>query len=433
MSTPGFPLRTPLILGFLGLILLVGGFGAWAVMSQISGAVVASGQIEVERNRQVVQHPDGGVVAELLVDEGDAVDRGALLIRLDPVLVASQLTVAEDQYFEVLARTGRLAAERDGLDAPRFTEELLTAAASADDIADLVEGQTRLFHARKESMVREIAQLRTQAEQIRIQISGIEAQKASLAEQLVLIEEELANQQELLDKGLAQVSRVLALRRHKAQLAGQSGELTSQQARAGERIAEIDIAILSMQSRLREQAISEMRDLQVRERELVEEINSLRDRLSRMDIRAPVSGVVYGLSIFGSESVVRPADPLMYLVPQDRPLIIAARVAPINIDELDVGQDVLLRFASLDQRNTPEVSGEVVSLSADAFVDELSKMSYYRAEIVLRPGEFDKLPEGTRLIPGMPVDAFIRTGDRSPLAYLMKPLADYFARAFRES
>lgn len=433
MSAPAFPLRIPMLLGFAGLLLLVGVFGAWAVMSQISGAVVASGQIEVERNRQIIQHPDGGVVSELLVDEGDAVDRGAVLIRLNPTLMKSQLAVAEDQYFEVLARTARLAAERDGLDEPSFPEPLLKAASEAEKIAELVDGQARLFQARKESMTREIAQLRTQSAQIRIQIEGIESQKASLREQLALIEEELANQQELLDKGLAQISRVLALRRQKAQLAGEAGELTAQQARARERIAEIDIAILSMQSRLREQAIAEMRDLQVRERELVEEINSLRDRLSRMDIRAPVSGVVYNLTVFGAESVVRPADPLMFLVPQDRPLIIAARVAPINIDELDIGQDVLLRFSSLDQRNTPEVLGEVVSVSADAFVDEASKLSYYRAEIVLRPGEFEKLPEGTRLIPGMPVDAFIRTSDRSPLAYLMKPLADYFARAFRES
>lgn len=433
MSTPSFPLRGPVILGVLSLALLLGGFGAWAVLSQISGAVIASGQIEVERNRQAIQHPDGGVVAELTVDEGDTVAKGDVLIRLDPTLMRSQLVVAEDQYHEVLARRGRLEAERDKRSEPEFSEVLTERAKTDPEVADLVNGQTRLFHARQESLARETEQLRKQAEQITVQISGIEAQQAALQEQLALIEEELVNQQSLLDKGLAQASRVLALQRQKAQLAGQSGELTSQSARARGRIAELDIAILSLESQLREQAITQLRDLQVRERELAEEIYSLRDRLSRMDIRAPVSGVVYGLAIFGREAVVRPAEPLMYLVPQDRPLVIAARVAPINIDELDVGQDVLLRFTSLDQRNTPEITGEVTSLSADAFVDEATRLSYYRAEITMRPGEMEKLPQGTRLIPGMPVEAFVQTGERSPIAYLMKPLADYFAHAFRES
>ena len=433
MSTPSFPLRGPVILGILSLALLLGGFGAWAVLSQISGAVIASGQIEVERNRQAIQHPDGGVVAELTVDEGDTVAKGDTLIQLDPTLMRSQLVVAEDQYHEVLARRGRLEAERDKRSEPEFSDVLINRAKTDPEVADLVDGQTRLFHARQESLARETEQLRKQAEQITVQISGIEAQQSALQEQLALIEEELVNQQSLLDKGLAQASRVLALQRQKAQLAGQSGELTSQSARARGRIAELDIAILSLQSQLREQAITQLRDLQVRERELAEEIYSLRDRLSRMDIRAPVSGVVYGLAIFGREAVVRPAEPLMYLVPQDRPLVIAARVAPINIDELDVGQDVLLRFTSLDQRNTPEITGEVTSLSADAFVDEATRLSYYRAEITMRPGEMEKLPQGTRLIPGMPVEAFVQTGERSPIAYLMKPLADYFAHAFRES
>lgn len=433
MTRPSFPLRGPVVMGILTLTLLLGGFGAWAAISRISGAVIASGQIEVERNRQAVQHPDGGVVAELSVDEGDTVARNEVLLRLDPTLLRSQLVVAEDQYHEVLARRGRLEAERDSLSEPVFPDLLTDKAAGDPEIADLVEGQTRLFHARRESLAREAEQMRKQAEQIAVQISGIEAQQAALEQQLTLIEEELANQQSLLEKGLAQASRVLALKRQKAQLAGQSGELTAQSARARGRIAEIDVAILSLQSQLREQAITELRDLQVRERELAEEINSLRDRLGRMDIRAPVSGVVYGLSVFGRNAVVRPAEPLMYLVPQDRALVIAARVAPINIDELSIGQDVLLRFISLDQRNTPEITGNVTSLSADAFVDDATQQSYYRAEITMRPDEIDKLPDGTRLIPGMPVEAFVQTGERSPIAYLMKPLADYFAHAFRES
>ena len=433
MKDAGFPVRTPMILGVLVLVLLVGGFGGWSMLSRISGAVIASGQVEVDQNRQAIQHPDGGVVDELLVSEGEAVEAGDVLLRLDPDLMQSQMTVVQDQLHEIMARRARLEAERDGATAPVFDDRLKAAAQSNPSVAELMDGQARLFHARAESMARETEQLGTQSEQITVQIEGIDAQQTSLTEQLALIERELADQQSLLDKGLAQASRVLALQRQKAQLAGQVGELTSQKARAFTRISEIDIAILSVGSRLREQAISELRDLHVRERELAEEANSLGDRLGRMAIRAPVAGVVYGLAVFGPAAVVRPADPLMFLVPRDRPAIIAARVAPINIDEVHVGQDVLLRLTALSQRETPEIFGEVVNISADSFVDDVTRQPYYRAEIVLRPGEAAKLPEGTPLIPGMPVEAFIRTEDRSPMAYLLKPVADYLARALRES
>ncbi|MGY3669319.1 HlyD family type I secretion periplasmic adaptor subunit [Marinovum sp. KMM 9989] len=433
MKDAGFPVRIPMILGALALIVLVGGFGGWSVFSRISGAVIASGQVEVDQNRQAIQHPDGGVVDALLVKEGDAVEAGDVLLRLDPDLMQSQMTVVQDQLHEIMARRARLEAERDGAPEPVFDDRLLAAALENPSVDELMNGQARLFHARAELLARETEQLATQSKQISVQIEGIDAQQTSLSEQLVLIEKELADQQSLLDKGLAQASRVLALQRQKAQLAGQVGELTSQKARAFTRISEIDIAILSVGSRLREQAISELRDLHVRERELAEEANSLGDRLGRMAIRAPVAGVVYGLAVFGPAAVVRPADPLMFLVPRDRPAIIAARVAPINIDEVHVGQDVLLRMTALSQRETPEIFGEVVNISADSFVDDVTRQPYYRAEIVLRPGEAAKLPEGTPLIPGMPVEAFIRTGDRSPLAYLLKPMADYLARALRES
>lgn len=433
MKAARFNVRGLLIFGALMLALLLGGFGAWAALSQIAGAVIASGQVEVEQNRQAIQHPDGGVVSELLVSEGDMVEAGQVLIRLDPELLRLKYVVAQDQLHEIMARRGRLEAERDGSAAPEFPEALIRAAHDIPEVAELIEGQTRLFRARAESATRETEQLRNQAGQIRVQIEGIEAQQVALNDQLTLIEKELIDLQGLLDRGLAQASRVLALQRQKAQLSGQTGALTAQRAQAQARIAEIDIAILSVGSRLREQAITELRDLQVRERELIEEVQSMQEQLGRMDIRAPVAGVVYGLAVFGPAAVVRPADPLMFLVPRDRPAIVAARVSPINIDELHVGQEVLLRLTSLSQRETPEIFGEVTKISADAFVDEVSRQSYYRAEIILKPGEVLKLPEGSALIPGMPVEAFIRTENRSPLGYLMKPLADYFARAFRES
>lgn len=425
--------RFPLTVGLLAVLILVGGFGTWAALSSIAGAIISSGRIEVDRNRQIVQHPDGGVVEEILVDEGDSVELGATLLRLDSDLLKSELVIVEGQLYELMARRGRLASERDDLDTITFDPELLEAAARREELSDLVAGQERLFHARRESSAQEIDQLKKQREQMQNQIEGINAQQASLALQLDLIEAELENQQSLLDKGLAQASRVLNLRREEANLNGTIGDLVAQEARAQTRITEIDIEIIQMDSVRREEAITRLRDLRYRELELAEQRRSLIERLSRLDIKAPVSGVVYGLQVHTPRSVVRPADPVLYLVPQDRPLVIAARVDPIHIEQLFMGQDVVLRFSAFDQRQTPELFGKVVQISADAFEDEGNGISYYRAEITLNDGEIDKLPENSVLIPGMPVEVFISTDARTPLTYLVKPLTDYFAKAFRES
>lgn len=425
--------RRHLTIGFLGLLVLVGGFGSWAVMTQISGAIVAPGRFEVDQNRQVVQHQTGGTVATILTDEGDQVEAGQMLIQLDGVELRSQLVITEGQLYELMARRGRLEAERDGKDTPTFDDELIEVSQRKPDVAELVTGQTNLFYARRDSIAQEIEQLGKRSAQISSQIEGITAQEASLAEQLDLIQEELANQQSLLDRGLAQAARVLNLQREQARLNGELGDLAASKAQAEGRITEIDIERLKLGTRTREEAITRLRDLRYRELELIEQRNALRGELDRMDIRAPVSGIVYGMQVRTPRSVVRAAEPLMYLVPQDRPLVIAARVDLIHIDQLVSGQQVTLRLSALDQRNTPELYGEVIQISADAFEDEVTGQSYYRAEITLNPGEMSKLPEGTILIPGMPVEAFIRTGDRTPLTYLVRPLTDYFTRAFRES
>ena len=425
--------RKYLFIGFLGLAVLVGGFGGWAALSQISGAIVASGRFEVDQNRQIVQHQTGGTVAKILTDEGEQVEAGQLLIQLDGVELQSQLAITEGQLFELMARRGRLEAERDGKDELSFEPELVEVAAAKPDVAELIEGQTNLFYARRASTQQEIDQLGKRADQTMSQILGIEAQEASLAEQLALIQQELSNQKSLFDRGLAPASTVLNLQRESARLNGELGELAANKAQAEGRITELDIERIKLGTRLREEAITRLRDLRYRELELMEQRNALRGELDRMDIRAPVSGIVYGLQVRTPRSVVRAAEPLMYLVPQDRPLVIAARVDLIHIDQLISGQEVTLRLSALDQRNTPELYGQVIQISADAFEDDATGQSYYRAEIILNPGELSKLPEGTILIPGMPVEAFIRTGDRTPIAYLVKPLADYFTRAFRES
>lgn len=425
--------RWPLLLGFVGLLILVGGFGTWAVTTQIAGAVIATGRIEVERNRQVVQHPTGGVVAKIGVKEGDVVRAGDLLIELDTTRMASQVAITEGQLFEILARRGRLEAERDGRLEIKFVDELVERAAADPEMAELMDGQGNLFAARRESREKELEQLDKRQTQISNQIEGIEAQTTSLQEQLSLIEEELENQQTLFDRGLAQAGTLLALRRNAASLQGQIGELVAGRAEAESRITETEIEVLKLGTRLREEAITQLRDMRYRELELREQRSAAVEELDRMIIRAPVSGIVYGLQVQTPRSVLQPAEPVLYLVPQDRPLVIATQVEPVHIDQVLVGQEVNLRFSALDQRTTPELVGRVSLVSADAFEDDATRATYYRAEIVLAPGEIDRLDTGVSLIPGMPVEAYIRTDDRSPLAYLTKPLLDYFNRAFRET
>ncbi|MEO1680828.1 MAG: HlyD family type I secretion periplasmic adaptor subunit [Pseudomonadota bacterium] len=422
--------RKPLIIGGLAMLILVGGFGGWAVATSISGAVIASAQIEVDQNRQIVQHPDGGVVEDVVVEEGDSVEAGDVLISLDQVSLASEMSIVEGQMFELLARGGRVRAERDNAETVEFDDELL-AQAHREEVADLIKGQRNLFQARLESLEKEVEQLGRRSEQIQSQVVGIDAQREALARQLELIDLELEDQQQLLDRGLAQASRVLALEREKARLEGQIGELTANRAESEGRATEIEIEILKLDTSRREEAITRLRDLEFNRLELVERRRSLKERMDRLDIRAPVSGVVYGMTVNTPRAVIRPADPVLYIVPQDRPFVIAARVDPIHVDQVFVGQETVLRFSAFDMRTTPELFGRVTQVSADAFVDERTQISYYRAEIMLQEGELEKL-EGLTVIPGMPVEAFIRTNDRTPMAYLTKPFTDYLTRAFKD-
>ncbi|PQV55698.1 HlyD family secretion protein [Defluviimonas denitrificans] len=436
MSKPDKPFRPsargPILFGFFALVLLVGGFGLWSTTTKIAGAVVSPGRVEVEQNRQVVQHPDGGVVEAIFVKNGDLVAAGDPLIQLDGTLLQSELTIVEGQFFEILARRGRLEAERDDADHLTFPAELTEAAAGRPKITALMAGQEKLFAARQETTANEIDQLGKRRAQIVNQIEGIGAQRRSTADQLALIGQELDDLKSLLDRGLTQAGRVLALQREKARLDGVAGELDAARAEAEGKVTEIDIEILNRGSTRREEANTQLRDLGYRELELAERRRSLTEQIDRLDIRAPVSGVVHALQVTTPRSVIRAAEPVLYIIPQDRPFVIAAQVSPIHVDEVAIGQDVALRFAAFDSRTTPELFGQVRQISADALTDEASRAAYYRAEIVLDEGEMAKLG-GRAIIPGMPVEVFIRTGERTPLAYLLKPLSEYFNRAFRES
>ncbi len=419
-------------LGLISLLVLVGGFGTWAVTTTLSGAVVVSGQIEVDLNRQAIQHPDGGLVAELLVDEGDRVDAAQALVRLDPSEQQTELAVVRTSLAEVQARRARLEAERDGNPTITFAPDLIAMAEAMPELADLLTGQQNLFAARAETNANAVEQLRGRITQINAQMRALEAQQEALEGQASLVEEELARRQTLLDGGTGTREPVVRLQQELVRLQGSAGEVAAGQAEAAERIIESELAILQLQTERREQAITQLREMRVLEQELTERANNLTTRISRMELRAPVAGRIHGLTVFGEGAVLRPADPFAYIIPEGRPLIISARVPAIDIDQVFSGQEVTVVFPAFNQNELPEITGLVSQVSADAFVDDVSGGSFYRAEITL-PEDQSALLGDRALVPGMPVDAFIRTEERTPMTYLIEPFTAYFGRALRES
>lgn len=404
----------------------------WGSGTELDGAVIAPGQIQVDQNRQIVQHPDGGVVAAIAVREGQAVQAGDLLLSLDGTLLRSELSIVEGQLFEVRARRARLEAERDDAPAPVFPADLMALADTRPEVAEQIEGQRRLFLARRDTLSRQTEQLARRKAQTAAQIEGIDAQSAALTLQAELIAGELADQQSLLDRGLAQAARVLALRREAASLQGRVGELAALRAQSEGRMTEIDIESLRLAALRREEATAELRDIGPAEQELAERARALGERIARLDIRAPVSGTVLSLAVTTPRAVIRPADPILYLVPQDRPLVIAVQIPPPHVDEVRLGQPVRLVFSALSTRDAPELQGTLALVSADALADEATGQTFFRGEITLPPDQIARLG-GRALVPGMPVEAYILTGARTPLAYLLQPFTDYFRQAFRES
>jgi HlyD family secretion protein len=423
--------RKPMIVGVLALLALILGIGVWGSMTRIAGAIVASGTIQVESLRQVVQHPDGGVVGEILAREGQRVSAGDVILRFDDNFLKSQETVLDGQMSEFAGRKARLRAERDGSDQVKFDPEFENRAKTDENLRDILAKQTSLFNARLETFDRTTEQLTERKSQIKLQITGREEQVKSLDRQIELIAKERIDQEGLLAKGLAQASRVLALQREEASLLGQRGEIIASIAASRAQIIETELESLRMAAQRREQAQTELQDIQTNEIELLERLLVAKETLNRLDVRAPVSGIVYGMQVHAVRSVVRPADPMLYIIPQDQPLVVQARVETVHVDQVTIGQPASMRFSTFDQRTTPEIFGAVSKLSADVFTDEVTGEQFYTAELVPNAGEIERLGD-VELLPGMPVEAFIKTGDRTPLNYLIKPFTDYFNRAFRE-
>lgn len=428
-----FSNRRFIIIGLIIVAVLVGGVGQWFATAEISGAVISNGSIKGKNNRQIIQHPYGGVVEGVYVTEGDQVTEGTVLISLDSSELSAEMQIVSSQLAEVLARISRLRAESDGVDRLTFPQELEDLREGNIDIDDLIAGQQRLFESRASNMTARKTQVQKRIEQILNQIEGLTAQREAIQEQYALIGEELENQQTLLDQGLTQASRVLALQRERARMGGIMGQLQAETALAEGQITELELEILNLDGRRREEAITSLRDLQIRLLELSERHNQLRQRLDRLEVRAPLAGTVYDLNVFARKTVIRAVDPLMYLIPQGQALTVEVKVLPADIEQIFVGQSVDMKFSSFSQRTTPDLFGTVTTISADTFIEERSGSQFYLLEIAIQEGETEKLPEGAVLIPGMPVNVFIKTQSRTPLEYLMQPFQEYVDRAFRES
>jgi len=428
----GWNALRPLLIGTLAALVLVAGFGGWAVTATLSGAVVVSGQIEVEHDLQVVQHADGGVVEAVLVTEGERVAAGQVLMRLDGALLHSELAIVESQYFEALARQARLNAEREGHAVMTFAPPLLGAMSARADAREIAEGQRRLFEARRHTLAQQIAQFERRREQTLAQLDGLSAQDRATAREVDLLHGELAAQESLLAQGLVQGARVSALQRDAARLEGAMGAIAAEIAQVHGRITEIELQIVTLESARREEAEGELRALGIHIVELAERRRALSEFIARLELRAPVAGRVHGLQITTPRAVLRPAEPLLQIVPNDRPLVLSVRIMPGDIDQVFVGQQASVLFPAFSLRNLPDLRGVVTMVSADAFLDERLGYRYFRADIMLS-AQARALLGNEALVPGMPVDAFIRTGERTALDYLTRPLTEHLFRAFRES
>ena len=420
--------HTRLALG--GVALLVGGLGGWAWMTELSGAVVAPGTVVVDSHVKKVQHPTGGVIGEILARDGDRVRSGDVVIRLDETVARANLAMVAKSIDEMTARRARLEAERDGAKTIRFPAELVSRADQID-VADLVNGEQRLFDNRQEARAGQKSQLRERVAQLAEQIDGTKLQASAKMDEIDLIASELTGVQELWKKNLVPITRVTSLKREETRLRGERGQLISTVAQAKGKISETELQIMQIDQDLRSEVSTELREVQAKIAEFVERKVAAEDQLKRIDIRAPQDGIVHQSTVHTIGGVIGPGDSLMLVMPEGDELSIEVKVAPQDIDQLRQGLDTMLRLSAFNQRTTPEIKGHVTRIAADLVTDERSGLSHYPVRIAISEGERDRLGSA-KLMPGMPVEGFIQTGYRTVFSYLTKPLADNMARAFRE-
>ncbi len=422
-------IRRHILAGFVVVAILVLGFGGWASTAQLSGALIAPGQIVVDSNVKKVQHPTGGIVGEVRVRDGDSVKEGDIVVRLDETVTGANLAIVTRGLNELSARKARLEAERDSAAAIRFPAWL--ASISSDDVRAILDSEQKLFELRRTARAGQKSQLRQRIGQLQEEIAGLTAQQNAKSKEIELIERELAGVRDLFAKNLIQMNRLTQLEREATRLQGERGQLIATTAQAKGKISELELQIIQIDQELSSEVAREMRDVDGKIGEFVERKVTAEDQLRRIDIRAPQDGTVFQSTVHTVGGVISAGDTIMLIVPAADKLTVEAKVNPQDINQLELGQKAILRFTAFNQQTTPEIDGTVSRISADITTDQRTGIGYYTIRIALPPDQVARLGD-VKLVPGMPVEAFVQTGERTVLSYLMKPMSDHFNRAFRE-
>jgi len=423
-------IRLHLIVGLVVVTLLTCGLGGWASTAQISGALIAPGSIVVDSNVKKVQHPTGGVVGEVRARDGDRVKAGDVVVRLDDTITKASLAIVTKGLDGLWARRARLLAEQDGADRITFPPELMDSF-SNPDVRSLIGNEVKLFQVRSSGRINQKAQLKERISQLREEIGGLEAQENAKSREIELIQKELVGVRDLYAKNLVQISRLTVLERDAARLDGDRAQFIAQKAQAKGKITEIELQIIQIDKDLSSEVSKEMREINDKIGEFVERKVTAEDQLRRIEIRAPQDGMVLQSTVHTVGGVITAGDAIMLVVPDSDNLSVEAKVNPQDIDQLRIGQKTLLRLSAFNQRTTPELNGTVSRISPDTTVDQRTGQSYYTIRVSLPPEEVSRLGD-VKLIPGMPVEAFVQTGERTMISYLAKPLSDQLMRAFRE-
>ncbi|MCP3396429.1 HlyD family type I secretion periplasmic adaptor subunit [Bradyrhizobium sp. CCGB20] len=423
-------IRFHLMLGLGIVLVLVVGLGGWSSTVLISGALIAPGQIVVESNVKKVQHPTGGVVGELRARDGDVVKAGDILVRLDDTVTKANLAIVTKNLDAAQARTARLQAEQRGLDKIEFPQGLLDRS-SDPDVKALLAAETKLFDVRVNGRAGQKAQLRERVLQLNEEIEGLSAQETAKDKEIGLVLNELTGVRDLYDKRLVQISRLTQLERDSARLNGERAQYIASRAQAKGKITETELQIIQVDKDMVSEVSKDLRETNDKIGEMIERKVAAEDQLRRVDIRAPQDGMVLQSTVHTVGGVVTAGDALMLIVPQADDLQVEAKVNPVDIDKLQIGQKTLLRLSAFNQRTTPELNGVVSRVSPDVTTDQRTGQSYYTIRVSMSAEEVARLGD-VKMIPGMPVEAFVQTGDRTMLSYLMKPLHDQLMRAFRE-
>jgi HlyD family secretion protein len=428
-SSGEFSIHKHLILAILIIAVMVAGIGGWAASAKISGAVIALGTFVVERNVKKVQHSQGGIVAEIAVKNGDQVEAGAILLKLDATQIRAELGIVHSQIVELTARSARLRAERDGAGMVVWPEGFVGTSPEADTAAS---GEERLFSESRKVKISQKDQLRSKLLQIDQEVTGLTSQRGAKAEELKIVGKEVRDLRPLLADKLTTTTRVNGLEREMSRLEGDRGSLVAQIARAQAQINEVELQILAIDETTtatsqRELVLTEAKLAELAEREI-----AARDKLSRIDIRAPLAGQVHELAVHTVGGVITAAEQIMLIIPDEDRLTIQARLQPNDIDQVKVGRPARLRLTAFSQQQTPEIDGTVVHIAGDITTDPKTGAGYYAIRVEMDPGQAKEKAAGLRFVPGMPVEVFFSTGDRTVLSYLAKPFTDQMYRAFRE-